>query len=198
VKTLQVLFVLLLASLPLHAEWKVATVKMDVLFNKNPLTVEYDEVANQKKEVIKQDARKVAMDDKKKELDAINVEWRKLVSEYQKLSVKYEESDEANKIRALTEKGKLVEKEWKSLQQDYYEFQKEKTKEINQEMAKKMREILNDLTKLVGEYAAQQGYDVVYETSGYTNTGLQVLVYVKPGISTDITDEVLKLVLAKK
>ncbi len=171
---------------------------MDVLFNKNPLTVEYDEVANQKKEVIKQDARKVAMDDKKKELDAINVEWRKLVSEYQKLSVKDEESDEANKIRALTEKGKLVEKEWKSLQQDYYEFQKEKTKEINQEMAKKMREILNDLTKLVGEYAAQQGYDVVYETSGYTNTGLQVLVYVKPGISTDITDEVLKLVLAKK
>ena len=171
---------------------------MDVLFNKNPLTVEYDEVANQKKEVIKQDARKVAMDDKKKELDAINVEWRKLVSGYQKLSVKDEESDEANKIRALTEKGKLVEKEWKSLQQDYYEFQKEKTKEINQEMAKKMREILNDLTKLVGEYAAQQGYDVVYETSGYTNTGLQVLVYVKPGISTDITDEVLKLVLAKK
>lgn len=171
---------------------------MDVLFNKNPLTVEYDEVANQKKEVIKQDARKVAMDDKKKELDTINVEWRKLVSEYQKLSVKDEESDEANKIRALTEKGKLVEKEWKSLQQDYYEFQKEKTKEINQEMAKKMREILNDLTKLVGEYAAQQGYDVVYETSGYTNTGLQVLVYVKPGISTDITDEVLKLVLAKK
>lgn len=171
---------------------------MDVLFNKNPLTVEYDEVANQKKEVIKQDARKVAMDDKKKELDAINVEWRKLVSEYQKLSVKDEESDEANKIRALTEKGKLVEKEWKSLQQDYYEFQKEKTKEINQEMAKKMREILNDLTKLVGEYAAQQGYDVVYETSGYTNTGLQVLVYAKPGISTDITDEVLKLVLAKK
>lgn len=171
---------------------------MDVLFNKNPLTVEYDEVANQKKEVIKQDARKVAMDDKKKELDAINVEWRKLVSEYQKLSVKDEESDEANKIRSLTEKGKLVEKEWKSLQQDYYEFQKEKTKEINQEMAKKMREILNDLTKLVGEYAAQQGYDVVYETSGYTNTGLQVLVYVKPGISTDITDEVLKLVLAKK
>jgi Skp family chaperone for outer membrane proteins len=176
----------------------VATVKMDVLFNKNPLTVEYDEVANQKKEVIKQDARKVAMDDKKKELDTINVEWRKLVSEYQKLSVKDEESDEANKIRALTEKGKLVEKEWKSLQQDYYEFQKEKTKEINQEMAKKMREILNDLTKLVGEYAAQQGYDVVYETSGYTNTGLQVLVYAKPGISTDITDEVLKLVLAKK
>lgn len=171
---------------------------MDVLFNKNPLTVEYDEVANQKKEVIKQDARKVAMDDKKKELDTINVEWRKLVSEYQKLSVKDEESDEANKIRALTEKGKLVEKEWKSLQQDYYEFQKEKTKEINQEMAKKMREILNDLTKLVGEYAAQQGYDVVYETSGYTNTGLQVLVYAKPGISTDITDEVLKLVLAKK
>lgn len=187
-----------MASLPLHAEWKVATVKMNELFNKNPRTIAFGEEAKKKKDAIDNDERNKAVIAKKAELDAIDEEGRQLVSVYQNLTVKDEEGEDAKKIRALTAKRALVDKEWQSLKQEFFEFKKQKTKEINQEMAKKMREILNEVIKLVGEYATQQGYDIVYETSGYTNTGLQVLVYAKPGISTDITEEVLKLVMAQK
>jgi Skp family chaperone for outer membrane proteins len=176
----------------------VATVKMNELFNKNPLTVAFGEESNKQLKAIDEDPRNKAALAKKEERDAIDREGQQLVSAYQNLTVRDEEGEEAKKIRALTAKRALVDKEWQSLRQEFLEFKKEKTKEINQEMAKKMREILNDVIKIIGEYAAQQGYDVVYETSGYTNTGLQVLVYVKPGISTDITEEVLQLVLAKK
>lgn len=195
---MQLLFILLMASLPLHAEWKVATVKMDALFNKNPLTIQFGEEAKLKKAAIDDDERKKAVDEKEKELKAIDEDGRQLVSVYQNLTVKDEDGEEAKKIRALTAKRALVDKEFQSLKQEFFEFKKKRTKEINQEMALKMREILNDIIKLIGEYAAQHGYDVVYETSGYTNTGLQVLVYVKPGISTDITEEILKLLMAKK
>lgn len=171
---------------------------MDALFNKNPLTIQFGEEAKLKKAAIDDDERKKAVDEKEKELKAIDEDGRQLVSVYQNLTVKDEDGEEAKKIRALTAKRALVDKEFQSLKQEFFEFKKKRTKEINQEMALKMREILNDIIKLIGEYAAQHGYDVVYETSGYTNTGLQVLVYVKPGISTDITEEILKLLMAKK
>jgi hypothetical protein len=94
VKTLQVLFVLLLASLPLHAEWKVATVKMNELFNKNPLTVAFGEESNKQLKAIDEDPRNKAALAKKEERDAIDREGQQLVSAYQNLTVRDEEGEE--------------------------------------------------------------------------------------------------------
>jgi Skp family chaperone for outer membrane proteins len=64
-------------------------------------------------------------------------------------------------------------------------------------MAVKMRSILNTLIAEIAKYATAKGFDLVFDVSGFSNTGLPVILYAKPGNTTDITDEIIKLLCPK-
>lgn len=96
------------------------------------------------------------------------------------------------------EKRKIANDEYQSLNKKFLEFKNEKTREINKEWARKMRAILNETSAMVAKYAAEKGYDVVYDLSGNTNTGMAVIIYAKHGLMTDITSEIQKMIEAKK
>ena len=180
------------------AQQKIASVMMLDLFKDNPETISFETEAKVRKESIEQDSRAKAAGDKMAEVEEMNKLGQKLVSEFQETAAADKNGPEEEKIRALLEKRKIANDEYQSLNKQFLEFKNEKTKEINKELARKMRAILNETSAMVAKYAAEKGYDVVYDLSGNTNTGMAVIVYAKPGLMTDISSEIQKMIEAKK
>jgi Outer membrane protein (OmpH-like) len=198
VKILPLLTAYFLGGLTVFAQQKVASVMMLDLFKDNPETIAFETEAKVRKESIEQDSRAKAAGDKMAEVEEMNKLGQKLVSEFQKKAAADKNGPEAEKIRALLEKRKIANDEYQSLNKKFLEFKNEKTREINKELARKMRAILNETSAMVATYAAEKGYDVVYDLSGNTNTGMAVIIYAKPGLMTDITSEIQKMIEAKK
>ena len=198
VKILPLLTAYFLGGLTVFAQQKVASVMMLDLFKDNPETISFETEAKVRKESIEQDSRAKAAGDKMAEVEEMNKLGQKLVSEFQKKAAADKNGPEAEKIRALLEKRKIANDEYQSLNKKFLEFKNEKTREINKELARKMRAILNETSAMVAKYAAEKGYDVVYDLSGNTNTGMAVIIYAKHGLMTDITPEIQKIIEAKK
>ena len=198
VKILPLLTAYFLGGLTVFAQQKVASVMMLDLFKDNPETIAFETEAKVRKESIEQDSRAKAAGDKMAEVEEMNKLGQKLVSEFQKKAAADKNGPEAEKIRALLEKRKIANDEYQSLNKKFLEFKNEKTREINKELARKMRAILNETSAMVAKNAAEKGYDVVYDLSGNTNTGMAVIIYAKPGLMTDITSEIQKMIEAKK
>jgi Skp family chaperone for outer membrane proteins len=198
VKILPLLTAYFLGGLTVFAQQKVASVMMLDLFKDNPETISFETEAKVRKESIEQDSRAKAAGDKMAEVEEMNKLGQKLVSEFQKKAAADKNGPEAEKIRALLEKRKIANDEYQSLNKKFLEFKNEKTREINKELARKMRAILNETSAMVAKYAAEKGYDVVYDLSGNTNTGMAVIIYAKHGLMTDITSEIQKMIEAKK
>jgi len=163
VKILPLLTAYFLGGLTVFAQQKVASVMMLDLFKDNPETIAFETEAKVRKESIEQDSRAKAAGDKMAEVEEMNKLGQKLVSEFQKKAAADKNGPEAEKIRALLEKRKIANDEYQSLNKKFLEFKNEKTREINKELARKMRAILNETSAMVAKYAAEKGYDVVYD-----------------------------------
>lgn len=193
-RTLSLIALYCFSCMSLQAQWKVATANMKDLFNSHPETAKYDQEAKAKIALIEQDARAISVKNKTNELKALDGEGQNLVLNYNKLTTDEEKKPESEKIRNLLEKRRITEQELASLRQEFQEFKKQQMLDINKASAKRMREILAEITALITQHAIAQGFDAVYDVSGYTNTGLQAVVYVKPGVTTDITPVIKKII----
>jgi Skp family chaperone for outer membrane proteins len=120
-----------------------------------------------------------------------------LIFNFQKLTTSADRTPEEAKIRSLLNKRKLEEAAAKSIQDEFIEFKEKTTAAINKEITVKMRSILNALIAKIAKYATAKGFDLVFDVSGFSNTGLPVILYAKPGNTTDITDELINLLCPK-
>lgn len=189
----KIIIPLALLFLPLQAQTKVAVVKMAELFNKYPATVTFSKQIESRKSELESDKRIAAMKEMVAEIEAIDVEGKKLIGDDgAELRKQDKNSPTLKKIRELMAKRKAKQDEANSINKDFMEYRDAKLKEINRDMASHMRQYYTELSALVRKVAAEQGFDLVYDTSGYTNTGLPVIVYMKPDAAKDITAEVLK------
>ena len=131
------------------------------------------------------------------DIEKLDKEGQLLVYQLQKITAVAEQATQNTKIRALLEQRRLKEESARTIREEFEEFKEKNIALINKEMAKKTRILLNSITAEIAKYAANQGFDVVFDVSGLTNTQLPVLLYVKPGITTDITVEMLKRLCPK-
>lgn len=182
----------LLGTSALHAEWKVATVRMTDLFHHHPEVIAYREEVKEKKLKITQDVRAKALEDKRNEIKQMNLEWRKVMLDFQMRKEKDEKSPEAEKVREYRTRRNLAEDQVVALQLEFQDFQKEQLSIINEEMARHHRAILERLAAAVRKHATERGFAVLYEVSGNSHVGLTPLVYVRPGLATDLTEEMKK------
>jgi Skp family chaperone for outer membrane proteins len=176
----------------LHAEWKVATVRMSELFEHFPEVKACKEQVRQKKINITQDIRAKALEEKRAEIQQLNLEWRKVLMDYQKRESKDDTGPEADRVRDYRTRRNLAESQLQALTLEFQDFQKEQIDRINKETALIYRKILDRLTRAAQEYAATQGYDGLYEISGGSHVGLPPLLYIKANKTTDLTDELKK------
>jgi Skp family chaperone for outer membrane proteins len=123
--------------------------------------------------------------------DARAGELRKIIAELQDLQAKLSDKNNppAEEVgRKLARTYELKRQEAQTLQKDFEGFRAEREKEINRKMVTRMRASLDRIMETSRRIGKEQGFDVVLDGSGNTNTGVAFVLYQKD--SPDLTDHV--------
>jgi outer membrane protein len=116
---------------------------------------------------------------------------RKIITELQtlqtQLSDKSAQIDEATS-RKLARTYEIKRQEAQTLQQEFESFKAEQEKAINRKMVGGMRASLNQIAEVSKKIATERGYEVVFDSSGSTNTGVPFILYHKnaPDLTADV------------
>lgn len=116
---------------------------------------------------------------------------RKTIAELQSLQTRL--SDKNNPLDDATSKKlarsyEIKRQEAQTLQKEFESFRTEQEKQINRKMVTGMRSSLDKIMETAQRIAKEQGYDMVFDSSGNTNTGVAFVLYQKK--SPDLTDDV--------
>lgn len=132
----------------------------------------------------------------KKERDAILKDqradqFRKAIGELQALQAQI--ADKKNSLDEVTRRGlsrtyEIKRQEAQTLQQDFESFKEEREKAINRKLVTGMRATLDRIMEVAREVSTARGFDLVFDSSGNTNTGLPVVIFSKQ--ATDLTADV--------
>lgn len=147
---------------------QVAVVRVRDIYAALPAT---EDLQNQ----VKQERDAILRDPRAEELRRIIVELQDLQA---RLSDKKNPPDEASALK-LARQYELTRQEAQTLQRDFESFRAEREKDINRRMIAGMRSSLKLIHETTRKVAAEQGYDVVLDNSGNTNTGVPFLLYQK-------------------
>ena len=116
---------------------------------------------------------------------------RKIITELQglqaKLSDKTNPPDEETS-RKLARSYEIKRQEAQSLQNEFETFRSEREKQINRKMVSGMRATLDHITEISRKIAKEQGFDIVLDASGETNTSVPFVLYQKNAL--DLTGAV--------
>ena len=118
-------------------------------------------------------------------------ELRKIIAELQSLQTRL--SDKNNPLdeatgRKLARSYEIKRQEAQTLQKEFESFRTEQEKQINRKMVAGMRASLDKIMDTSRKVAKEKGYDLVFDSSGNTNTGVAFVLYQKT--SPDLTDDV--------
>jgi outer membrane protein len=116
---------------------------------------------------------------------------RRIISELQDLHARL--SDKNNPLseeisRKFARSYEIKRQEAQTLQKEFEQFRNEREKEINRRMVAGMRASLDEIMETSRKVGRERGYDLVFDGSGNTNTGLAFVLYSKE--SPDLTDDV--------
>jgi len=123
----------------------------------------------------------------KQERDAIltdprAVDLRRVIDELKtiqaRLSDKNKPLDEES-ARTLARTYELRRQEAQTLQREFESFRSNREKEINLKMVSGMRASLKRIHETARRIAAEQGCDLVLDSSGHTNSGVPFMLYQK-------------------
>jgi Skp family chaperone for outer membrane proteins len=118
-------------------------------------------------------------------------ELRRTINELQGLQTTL--ADKENQLdeetsRKLARSFEIKRQEAQTLQREFESFRTEQERQINRRMVTAMRASLDKIMETSRKVAADQGYDLVLDSSGHTNTGVAFILYRKD--SPDLTDAV--------
>jgi Skp family chaperone for outer membrane proteins len=116
---------------------------------------------------------------------------RKIIAELQTLQTQLSDKsapiDEATS-RKLARAYEIKRQEAQTLQQEFENFKTEQEKAINARMVGGMRASLNRIAEVSQKVAKDRGYEVVFDSSGSTNTGVPFILFSKdaPDLTADV------------
>ncbi|MDA7863554.1 OmpH family outer membrane protein [Akkermansiaceae bacterium] len=96
----------------------------------------------------------------------------------------------AEKRDSLFKEASARRDEAKRLQEDRVSWLKRKQAQLNEEAAKKFGDIRKELMTIVQAVGTEEGYDYIFDRSGGSGAGVNVLVYTKD--ATDLTGLLLE------
>ncbi len=147
---------------------RIAVVRVTEIYAELPATVEL-------KQRIKAERDAIMKDERAEQL-------RRMISEL--LSLQARLSDKANPLddetaRKLARTYEIKRQEAQTLQREFGNFHGEQEKAINRKMVADMRESLKLIADTSRRVAKEQGYDLTFDGSGNTNTGMPFIIYQK-------------------
>ena len=132
--------------------------------------------------------------------DQYQKELQDMISDYNHMGEELEALIKASQDPTLSKdaqmaKAKAAEdkkQEFLALKNKLEERKNELDKELNDEMLRRHKEILEQITKIVDDYAGPAGYDLVIDTSSVTPTsGVSIILYHSSKL-IDITADIIK------
>jgi Skp family chaperone for outer membrane proteins len=124
---------------------------------------------------IKQERDAILTDERAEDLRRVIDELKTLQA---RLSDKNKPLDEES-ARKLARTYELRRQEAQTLQREFEGFRAEREKKINGKMVSAMRASLNRIHETARRIAAEQGCELVIDSSGNTNTGVPFILYQK-------------------
>lgn len=180
--------IFLLGTMSCHAQLKIASVKMTELFDSFSEAQASAKELDLERKAVEVDKRVEVLKQMMQELQNMDDVAARMAENYKSLT-REEKQIEGEKIQEFVSKRNLKAEAAQSVQEEYMEFRTKRLTEINQRMARLMRQHLNKLQSMLFTYATQNGYDLITDSSGLTNTGLPVMIYSNPAKTPDITAE---------
>ena len=178
-KLVSVIAVMLSIGLPgsVDAAPRVALVRIKEIYTELPSTAELAKQVKEERAELGKDKRAV--------------ELRRSIAELLELQAsltnKDNQADEAM-LQKIARSYELKVQETRAIQQEYEEFRTEEEKRISLKEVEGMRASLNRIMDIARKLSKERGYDLVFEDSGNSNTGLPFILYSKN--ATDLTPEV--------
>jgi Skp family chaperone for outer membrane proteins len=177
-KRLQIIAMVLAATaLSAGAAPRIALIRVKDIYSALPSTTELQQEIKKERDAIMKNERAS--------------ELRKIINELQglqaRLSDKNNPLDEATS-RKLARSYEIKRQEAQTLQKEFEDFRAEQEKQINRRMVEAMRASLDKIMEISQKVAKEQGYDLVFDGSGNTNTGVAFVLSNKN--SPDLTDDV--------
>lgn len=173
--------ILTVSIFPAAAGPQIAVVRVREIYAALPATEDLQKQVKQERDAILSDPRAA--------------ELRRIIAELQTIQAlladKKNPPDEASALK-LARQYELTRQEAQTLQRDFESFRSEREKDINRRMVAGMRASLAMIHETARKVAAQQGYDLVLDDSGNTNTGVPFVLYQKD--APDLTTAVVKLI----
>lgn len=165
------------STLMVSAAPRVALVRVKEIYSGLPATAELQERVKQERQEIMKDPRAEDL--------------RRVLSELQELQAKL--SDKSNPLdedagRKVARIYEIKRQEAQTMQREFETFRSERETDINRRMVAGMRDSLNRITETARKLARERGYDLVFDGSGHTNTGVPFILHHKQ--SPDLTEDV--------
>ncbi len=157
---------------------KVATVDMKRLLKDYYRTEEAQGELNEKQALLTK-----ANNEKQKQIQELEEEISTLRKQFEDPSL-----NEARK-KEIYEQLQLKQQEGIAMSRSLKEYLDRKRRQVQEEMQRQMRGILEEITKLLEEKAKAEDYDFVYDKSGNSTTQVPVVLYSKD--TYDITESLL-------
>lgn len=180
----KLLFCALLLFVPVSlasADLKVATVDLGKAFDQFYKT---KEAAAHLKE--KQDEAQKEIQDKVADYQRISDEVNKLDQESKDPTLSPEAR--AEKAKARDQRGADLQ----AAQRQIEEFRTERSNELKDELIRRRKEVVDEITKVITDYSGPQGYDMVIDkSSASAASGVPIVLY-SSGKLPDITDAIIK------
>jgi Skp family chaperone for outer membrane proteins len=147
---------------------RVAVVRIKDIYAELPSTAELQKQIKDEREGIMKDQRAE--------------ELRRIIGELQALQAQL--SDKNNPVdkdngRKLARSYELKRQEAQTLQREFENFRAEREKAINRKMVSAMHESLTRIHETARRIGAEQDCDLVFDSSGNTNTGVPFILYQK-------------------
>lgn len=168
--------ILLATALSANASPRFALVRVKEIYSALPATVALQAEVKKEQEAIMKSQRAEQL--------------RKIIGELQALQKELSDKakSEGEDIRKVAQAFEIKRQEAQTLQQDFESYKSEQEKIINQKMVVRMRESLNRIVSLAKKLAEERGFEVVFDSSGSTNTGIPFVLYSKeaPDLTADV------------
>lgn len=157
---------------------KIATVDMKRLLKDYYRTEEAQQELNEKQALLSKNNN-----EKMKQIQDLEAEMNSLRKQFEDPSLNQAKKEEiANQLREKQQEGIAMDRSLK-------EYLDRKRRQVQDDMERQMRGILEEITKLLEEKSKAEDYDYVFDKSGNSTTQVPVLLYAKD--SVDITESLL-------
>jgi outer membrane protein len=137
----------------------------------------------------------------KEKQDGYQKEIQDLINEYQHMGEDAEALDKAAKDPTLSpaardDKSKaldLKKQDLVTMQNKIQEMKVERTREIQEELLRRHKEIVDEITKVITDYSGPQGYDMVLDKSSASAASGVSLVLYNSSKLIDITPDIITI-----